>query len=611
MSNESTHEFQADPETPAASNEPVSAPSGETAAEPSSEADASISQSAAAPPERRAEEVPAADPAEPLEDFANILMQFERSHKHKSESGAKQLEGTVISLSAEQVFLDIGYKVEGVLPRSAFPNNGEKVKAGDKVSVSVKGRNEEGYYDLTRFKVAQPKDWTALEEAYKQKVAVVGTVTGVVKGGLTVDVGVRAFMPASRSGTRDAAELEQLVGTEITCRITKLDVTDEDVVVDRRAVLEEQARAAQEGRLAVLQPGEVLDGTVRSLTPYGAFVDLGGFDGLLHVSDISWSRVSKPEDVLATGQQLQVRILKIDPETKKISLGLKQLQPEPWEQAPSKFQVGQRITGSVTRLADFGAFIEMEPGIEGLIHISEMTWGKKIRHPSDVLKEGDKVDAVILAIKPEERRISLGLKQTLTDPWSEVTQRFPVGSQVEGPVTKLMAFGAFVQIAEGIEGLVHVSEISAEKRIHHPQDVLRAGQVVKAQVLGIAPEKRQIKLSMKQLVPTSIDEYIAEHKAGDVVSGRVVEESGGRASIELGENIFAICHAGKVALAAAEAKPEAKSDLSSLTSMLQARWKGNAQAPTATPEPLHSGQIRSFKITKVDAGSKTIEVQVA
>ena len=621
MSNESVPEQNSTSETPSTNNEAgerpaIQIPVGDGMAEFTSApaADSTTAEEVAkspAPPV--ADEAPLEEPAEPMEDFADILKEFERGHSRKQEGGgAKQLEGRVISVSAEQVFLDIGYKIEGVLPLSAFKNNAADVKPGDKVPVSIKGRNEEGYYDLTRFKVAQPHDWTALEEAFKQKTAVVGTVTGVVKGGLTVDVGVRAFMPASRSGTHDAAELEQLVGTEITCRITKLDVTDEDLVVDRRVVLEEQARAAQEGRLAVLQPGDVLEGTVRSLAPYGAFVDLGGFDGLLHVSDISWSRVSKPEDVLSVGQKIRVRILKVDPETRKISLGLKQLEAEPWEKAPEKYQVGQRVTGTVTRIADFGAFVEMEPGVEGLIHISEMSWGKKIRHPSDVVKEGDRVDAVILQIKPEEKRISLGLKQTLTDPWADVTQRFPVGSQVEGPVTKLMPFGAFVQIAEGVEGLVHVSEISAEKRINHPQEVLRAGQVVKAQVLGIAPEKRQIKLSMKQLVPTSIDEYIAEHKVGDVVSGRVVEESAGGASVELGENIFAMCRASKTAQAAADAPLRSgKADLSSLGSMLQARWKGNAPAPSAAPEPLRAGQIRSFKITKLDAGSKSIEVQVA
>jgi small subunit ribosomal protein S1 len=596
-----------EPETPSAQSAPSA---GDPVAE-SREPEPAAETLAIRAPSEPAAEPPAEEPVEPLENFADILSQFERSHTHKPASGAKQIEGTVISLSAEQVFVDIGYKTEGVLPISAFPNNAEGVKPGDKVLVSVKGRNEERYYDLTRFKVAQPRDWTALEDAFKQKLAIVGTVTGVIKGGLTVDVGVRAFMPASRSGTHDAAELEQLVGTEITCRITKLDTTDEDVVVDRRAVLEEQARAVQEGRLAILQPGEVLEGTVRTLMPYGAFVDLGGFDGLLHVSDISWNRVNKPEDVLSVGQQIQVRILKIDPDTKKISLGLKQLQPEPWESAPSKFQPGQRVTGTVTRLMDFGAFVEIEPGIEGLIHISEMSWGKKIRHPSDIVKQGDQVDAVILAIKPEERRISLGLKQTLTDPWSDATHRFPVGAQVEGPVTKLMPFGAFVQIAEGIEGLVHVSEISADKRINHPQDVLRAGQIVKAQVLGIAPEKRQIKLSIKQLVPTSIDEYIAEHKSGDIVSGRVVEEMPAGASIELGEGIRALCRTAKAAPESSTAQSASKADLSSLSSMLQARWKGSAAAPPAAPEPLHAGQIRSFKIAMIDAASKTIEVQLA
>jgi small subunit ribosomal protein S1 len=437
----------------------------------------------------------------------------------------------------------------------------------------------------------------------------VGTVTGIVKGGLNVDIGVRAFMPASRSGTRDAVELEKLVDTEITCRITKLDVTDENVVVDRRVVLEEQARSLQEGRYTTMKPGDTLSGTVRSLTPYGAFVDLGGIDGLLHVSDISWSRVNKPEDVLTVGQELQVRILKIDPETKKISLGLKQLQPEPWDSAPTRYQAGQRITGTVTKLMDFGAFIEIEPGVEGLIHISEMSWGKKVRHPSDILKPGQSVEAVILSVKPEERRISLGLKQSLADPWLEVSRKFPVGSQIEGPVTKLMNFGAFVQIADGIEGLVHVSEISAEKRINHPQDVLRAGQRVKAQVLAIDQEKRQIKLSMKQLVPTSIDEYIAEHKIGDVVSGRVVEESAGQATIELGQGIRAICRVA-AGTAPVEAAPEAKADLSALSSMLKARWKGNLPSASDQSEPLRADQIRSFKIVKLDADAKKLEVEL-
>jgi small subunit ribosomal protein S1 len=564
-------------------------------------------------PQTPPDETPAITPSdptpEPTENFAELLSQFEKSHTHKAEGGQKQLEGTVVSLSVDQVFLDIGYKTEGVLLRSAFDDNAEAVTPGQTFPVSVTGRNQEGYYELSRFKVAQPRDWSALQEAFDQKLAVVGTVTGVVKGGLNVDVGVRAFMPASRSGTRDAVELEKLVGEQITCRITKLDVTDEDVVVDRRVVLEEQARSAAADRHAAMKEGDTVTGTVRSLMSYGAFVDLGGIDGLLHVSDIAWNRINKPEDVLSAGQEIQVRILKIDPETKKLSLGLKQLSPEPWETAPLRYQVGQRVTGIATRVAEFGAFVELEPGVEGLIHVSEMSWGKKIRVASDVVKQGDTVDAVILSIKPEERRISLGLKQTLSDPWSEVTRKFPVGSEVEGPVTKLMAFGAFVQVAEGIEGLVHVSEISADRRINHPSDVLRVGQVVKAQVLGVDIDKRQMKLSMKQLVPTSIDEYIAEHKIGDQVSGRVVDES--PALIELGAGIRAICRLGKASAPVTETKSEAKVDLSSLSSMLKARWKGDAPAPSAAPEPLQVGQIRSFRIVSLNAETKRIEVELA
>ncbi len=619
---------------PAAALEAAAAPAEETAPEapivpaiesssaPPAEVDASIAEPvpvAEPTPAPVSKAVPAAPSAsepeeEPQESFADLLRDFERSHSHRGEPGQRQLKGVVVSLTSEQVFLDIGYKTEGVLPRSAFGKNADSIKIGDTFAVSVTGRNEEHYYELSLFKVRQVHDWSALEAAFAEKTAVVGTVTEVIKGGLSVDIGVRAFMPGSRSGAKDAAEMEQLVGTEINCRITKLDVTDENVVVDRRIVLEEQARGVTAARREALKEGDTVTGTVRTLMPYGAFVDLGGIDGLLHVSDISHTRVTKPEDVLTVGQKLELRILKIDQETQKISLGLKQLQPEPWQTL--SITVGQRITGTITRLADFGAFVEIEPGIEGLIHISEISYGKKLRHPGDLLKQGQRVDAVILAIKPEERRISLGLKQTLTDPWTEAQHNFPVGSQIEGPVTKLMNFGAFVQLAEGVEGLVHVSEISAEKRINHPSDVLRAGQIVKAQVLAIDPEKRQIKLSIKQLIPSHIDEYIAEHKVGDSVTGRVVEQSPSLLHVELGEGIRGISRIGQSASALPEPPATAhahavKLDLSALSSQLKNRWKGNTPSSQIKPDPIATGQIRSFKITKLDAGAKQIEVELA
>ena len=560
-------------------------------------------------------EIPAPEPqAEPTpntdatESFGALLSQFEQSHK--ADAGAKQLEGIVVSLDAESVFLDIGYKVEGVLPRSAFKENAEGVKPGDKFPVSVKGRNEERYYILSLTRVSQPKDWASLETAFVEKAAIVGTVTAVVKGGLSVDVGVRAFMPASRSGVRDAAEMEKLVGTDITCRIIKLDVADEDVVVDRRAIVEEQALVQQASQYAAMQEGDVVNGTVRSLTTFGAFVDLGGIDGLLHISDLAWTRVSAPEDVLTVGQELQVKVLKIDPESRRISLGLKQLQPEPWDQVGGKYMAGERVTGTVTRLMDFGAFVELEPGIEGLIHVSEMSWVKKVRKPSDILKEGDTVEVVILTVSPAEKRMSLGLKQTLGDPWADVAHKFPVGAAVEGAVTRMMKFGAFVQIAEGVEGLVHISEITAERHLHHPQDVLKTGKVVRAQVLAIDKEKRQIKLSMKQLVPTSLNEYLAEHAQGDVVSGRVIEQGPGSAVVELGEGIRAKCRVPEAAAAGGGSSGGAKADLSSLTSMLQARWKG---ATTAAPqaEGLRVGQIRSFRIAKLDPERESIELELA
>jgi len=546
---------------------------------------------------------------ESSESFGDALREFEATH-HAANHENRQVEAAVVSLSDDSVFLDIGFKVEGVLPRSAFDNNAETVQPGDRVLVSIKGRNEDGYYDLSRQKIAKVTDWASLEKAFANKTPIVGTVTAVVKGGATVDIGVRAFMPASRSGTREARELEQLVGQEITCRITKLDAAEEDVVVDRRAVLEEQALTNAESRRAGLREGDIVDGTVRSLTNYGAFVDIGGVDGLLHVGDIAWSRISSTQEVLTVGQKIEVKVLKIDAEGKRLSLGMKQLQPEPWETAAKRYGVGQRITGMVSRLADFGAFVEVEPGIEGLIHVSEMSWTRRVQKPGDIVKQGDTVDAVVLAISQPERRLSLGLKQALGDPWADAVQQFPVGANVEGSVTRLATFGAFVQIAEGIEGLVHISEVTAERRIAHPSDVLRTGEIVKAKVLGIDTAKRQIKLSIKQLAPTDLDEYLAEHQVGDTVSGRIVSQSNGTATIELGEGVVATC--GLKDAAPVEEKPTSPSsvDLSSLTSLLEARWKGQSKAASPKSNTTEVGQVRSFRILAIDQDAKTIKVEL-
>ena len=547
---------------------------------------------------------------EPSESFEQVFSQYERNHRRKPEQG-KAREGSVIAVSADTVYVDIGFKTEGILPLAVFQNDRQPPRAGDKLQVSIKGRNEEGYYELTRGRIGRATSWEELEKAFVEKTAIVGTVTGAVKGGLTVDVGVRAFLPASRSGVRDAAELEKLVGQEIRCRITKLDAADEDVVVDRRVIAEEEAGAARERRYGEVKEGEQVRGVVRSLTGYGAFVDIGGVDGLLHVGDISWQRLNQAADVLSVGDEIEALVLKVDPEKQRISLGMKQLQPNPWDAAAAKYKLGERARGTVTRLMDFGAFVELEPGVEGLVHVSEMSWVKKVKKPSDILKPGETVETVILGVNPAERRISLGLKQALGDPWADLAQRLAAGSAVEGPVTSLTKFGAFVQIAEGVEGMVHVSEISAEKRINHPQDVLKVGQVVKAQVLAVDREKRQIKLSMKQLAPTSIDEYLAEHHPGDVVSGRMVEVAGGQARVELGEGIQAVCRVEAHGPAEEEKRAEQKVDLASLSSMLQARWKGGAAPGLSKKEPARAGQIRQFRITKLDAAAKKIELELA
>jgi small subunit ribosomal protein S1 len=583
---------------------------------------------------------PESQPAnEPAESFGDILSQYEQSHSHRIEAGKRGLEGTVIAVTGESVYLDIGFKTEGILPLADFQSAGETVKAGDKLPVSIKGRDPEGYYELSRTKVERPKDWTSLEKAFADKTPIAGVITAVVKGGVSVDVGVRAFMPASRSGARDAAEMEKLVGQEITCRIIKLEVADEDVVVDRRAVLEDEERASKDRRYSEIKEGETVQGVVRSLADYGAFVDVGGVDALLHVADISWGRVNKPADVLAVGQQIEAKVLKVDAPKRRIAIGMKQLLPHPWDLAGEKYKTGDRVTGAVTRVTDFGAFVELEKGIEGLIHLSEMSWSKKTRKPADVVKPGDQVEVMVLGVNQADRRIALGLKQALGDPWAEAPQKFPVGAVAEAPITSLTKFGAFVQLAEGVEGMIHIGDISAEpskgrpgafgaaaprqrsmehadapnaeRRINHPQDVLKVGQVVRAQVLEVDTGKRRLRLGMKQLIPTSVDEYIAEHKEGAVVTGRLTEVGGGQARVELGEGIRAVCKLTAESFEKEEKPADPKTDLSSLTSMLEAKWKGGQATGAPRREPVRAGQIRSFRIVKLEAAAKRIELELA
>src|SRR5579863_3048188 len=532
--------------------------------------------------------------------FGDILTEFEQSH----HAGGQTLEGTVVSVTPDGVFLTIGRKMDGVLP----PDPARQFKPGEKLLVSIRGRDEQGNYLLSTVKVDTPRDWTGLEAAFANKAAIGGRVTEVVKGGLSVDVGVRAFMPGSRSGARDQAELEGLVGQEIECRITKLDPASEDVVVDRRVVLEEREQAAKLEAVERLQEGAVVSGTVRTVTDFGAFVDLGGVEGLLHVSDMTYARGVKPSEVVTPGQALEVKILKINREARKISLGLKQLAPDPWTAAAGKYTAGSRVKGKVSRVTDFGAFVELEPGIEGLIHVSEMSWTRKNVRAADIVKPGDMVEVIVLGVNEVEKRIALGLRQALGDPWEEALKKYPVGSAGEAPVTSLAKFGAFVDLGDGIEGMIHIGDITNEKRLNHPSEALKVGEKVRFQVLEADRERRRLRLGIKQLQPTSIDEYIAERKPGDTVSGRIVDLSGNRAKVELGEGVMAHC---KLAEKAADAPASAsKTDISSLTAMLAQKWKMGG-GTEASPDALRAGQIRSFRITSVDPAQKRIELELA
>lgn len=557
--------------------------------------------------------VPAED-ASPREDstFAQILSSFERQHADEASGGT--VTGTIVAVGPDALLVDVGRKIEGSLPIGRWrETEQEEPKVGAHITVSVGSRNEEGYYQLSTIKVERPRDWSGLEAAFAEKRNIAGIVAEQVKGGFRVDVGVRAFMPASRSGVREADEMANLVGQEIQCRITKLDVEKEDIVVDRRVVLEEEQAQRRKQAFDDLREGTVVRGKVRSLMDFGAFLDLGGVDGLLHVVDMSYSRIGKAADVVKVGDELDVKILKIDPATKKISLGLKQLQEDPWTVASRTFNVGDRVSGTVSRLTDFGAFVELAAGVDGLIHLSELSWNKRVRKPRDLLKIGDRVEAVVLQVNTAEKRIALGYKQALGDPWDAVSEKFPVGSTVEGPVTNMTQFGAFVELGDGIEGMIHISDITNEKRLDHPKEKLTKGQTVRAVVLEVDRQRRRMRLGMKQLEPTTVDHYISEHQPGETVSGRLVEVKGDRARVELGEGVIATCQLTEAGeKTAGTEQPKAATDVTSLTAMLAAKWKqGVATAPGGAKEMVRAGQVRRFRIAHLDPAKRLIQLELA
>ncbi len=460
------------------------------------------------------------------------------------------LQGRVVKLHEKDVIVDFGYKSEGLVPIEQFlqSDGSVQVRAGDLIDVMVdrQGVQPEGYILLSHEKASRLRSWDNLEKAQRDGLVVLGRVTGRIKGGLSVDVGVPAFMPGSQIDVRPIHNLDIFLGQDIPVKIVKLNRRRGNVVVSRKMAVEEEQQVRKNAALQVLAEGAVVTGIVKNLTEYGAFIDLGGVDGLLHVSDMSYGRVNHPSEIVHAGDEITVRVLKFDKDKERISLGLKQLVPDPWETIQERYPGGSHAIGRVVSVTDYGAFVELEPGVEGLIHISEMTWSRRMKHPSKVVKVGDQVESVVLDVKPRERRVSLGIKQLEADPWTTVADRYAIGSVVEGRVRKLTDFGAFIEIEEGIDGLVHISDLSWTKRVKHPSEVVKKGQLVQAVILNIDAPNRRLSLGVKQLQPDAWESFFRTHQVGDVVRGRVCRAPNFGAFVELAPGVEGLCHRSEI-----------------------------------------------------------------
>jgi small subunit ribosomal protein S1 len=542
-------------------------------------------------------------------NFGEVLAEFESHSEHAAVAAGttapqagEHRTGTIVSLREDVALIDIGAKAEGVLPLEVWRDQGPgtELEPGASVEVIVEGRDPEGSFKLSPFNPERPRNLDDARSAFQAGLILRGKVTGAVKGGLTVDVGMRGFIPVSKTGVRDPGELHKLVGQEIRCRIAREPgAGGKDLVLDRRSVVEQAHKEAQQQTLERLQEGDEVEGTVTSLTTYGAFVDVGGVDALLHISDLSWGRVAESAHLLSLNQTLRVKVLKVDRVKGRISVGLRQMTPDPWAGVEERLHTGDRVRGTVRRLSDFGAFVEVEPGVEGLIHISEMSWSRKVRKPGDVVQVGDTVETVVLGVNPKDRRLSLGLKQALGDPWADAETKYKQGTVVEGRVRNLQQFGAFIEIAEGVDGMIHIGDIAVE-RIAHPNERLKVGETVRAQVLEVDPEKRRLRLGMKQLIPTPLETFIKDHAVGDELSGRVVKAYPGR--VQLDEGIEAACPSA--------AAPVRRIEEGSFAAKLRAATRTAVpEAPAPTGIELKSGEVRTFRITKLDTEHSKIEVE--
>ncbi len=481
------------------------------------------------------------------EDYEHLIEDY--SHLAPPSEG-ELLQGHVVKVTPQEIIVDFGYKLEGLVPIEQVrqPDGIVPFKSGDAIDVMIdrSGPQPEGYVLMSFSKASRLRVWDNLERAMREQLLVSGLVTERTKGGLMVDVGVPAFMPGSQVDLRPIHDLDQFLGQDIPVKVLKINRRRGNVVVSRKLAIEEELKARKHSAIEVLAEGAVVTGTVKNLTEYGAFVDLGGIDGLLHVSDMSHGRVNHPSEVVHVGDEITVKILKFDREKERISLGIRQLTPDPWETLPTRCPAGSRIVGRVMSVTDYGAFVEIEPGVEGLIHISEMTWSRRMKHPSKVVKAGDQVEAVVLEVKVRDRRVSLGIKQLEADPWTTVGERYSIGSVVEGRVRKLTDFGAFIEIEDGVDGLVHVSDLSWTKHVKHPSELLKKGQMMQAVILSIDAPNRRLSLGVKQLQPDAWEAFFRSHEVGDLVRGRVCRAAAFGMFVELAPGVEALCHKSEI-----------------------------------------------------------------
>src|ERR1700728_2543325 len=516
------------------------------------------------------------------EDFSAQLEAFEREQAAEAAAveayGDKVVTGTVLKQTEKHLVVDVGLKSEGLVPLEQVVDHTGAVKfqPGEQIEVVIEHEEPEGGYLVSYDKAQRLRVWDHIEKAHNEKTPVIGTVVSRVKGGLTVDIGIKAFLPGSQLEVRPVRNLDGYLGQQIEVRVIKLNKKRGNVVVSRKELLEEEQNSKRSTTLEHLEEGAILTGTVKNLTDYGAFVDLGGIDGLLHITDMSWGRLTHPRDLVNVADEIQVKVLKFDRDKQRVSLGFKQLTPDPWLDAVERYPIGARVRGRVLSVTDYGSFVELEQGIEGLVHVSEMTWSKRMKHPSKLVKPGDEVETVVLSVNPNDRRMSLCMKQLLENPWEHLSERYPAGTIVEGRVRNLTDFGAFIEIEDGIDGLVHVSNLSWTKRVKHPSEILKKGEKVRAVVLGVEAENRRLSLGIKQLQPDVWETFFAQHRVGDVVKGKVLRTAQFGAFIEIAEGVEGLCHVSEAADA------------------------------TGQPIKLEAGQEYDFKIIKMNQDEKKV-----